>query len=67
MPRSAKLTLITDTPTAFFSGMIPGAISNFYTNNDVTIYLEPLAIWSHSKYIEKKVIKIIGDENKIEL
>jgi hypothetical protein len=52
MPNSVNLTLVTDTSTAFFSGMVPGAISNFYTNDDVTIFLKPLAKWSHSKYIE---------------
>jgi selenide,water dikinase len=67
MPKSVKLTLVTDTPTAFFSGMIPGAISNFYTDGDITIHLEPLAKWCHAEYIEKKVIRIVGDSNKIEL
>jgi hypothetical protein len=43
--------------------MVPGAISNFYNNDDITIFLEPLAKWSHAKYIEQKVIRIIGDHN----
>ena len=51
MPNSVKLTLVTDTPTAFFSGMIPGAISNFYTDDDITIHLEPLAKWCRAEYI----------------
>ncbi len=61
LPNAVNLTLVTDAPTAFFSGMVPGAISNFYTNDDITIYLEPLAKWSHAKYIEQKVTRIIGD------
>ncbi len=48
MPTSVRLTLVTDTPTAFFSGMIPGAISNFYTDDDITIHLGPLAEWCHA-------------------
>lgn len=41
--------------------MVPGAISKFYTDNDIKIQLEPLAKWCNAKFIEQKVIKIIGD------
>ena len=67
MPKSGKLTIVTDDPVAFYSEMLPGAVSNLYSNNDLIIHLEPLAIWSHAEYIKNKVIKIIGNENIIEL
>jgi hypothetical protein len=67
MPKSGRLTIITDEPVAFYSGMLPGAVSNLYVNNDITIHLEPLAIWSSAEYIHKKVIKIRGNENTVEL
>jgi len=47
--------------------MLPGAVSNLYINNDITIHLEPLAIWSNAEYVQKKVISIIGNENLIKL
>ena len=47
--------------------MLPGAVSNLYINNDLTIHLEPLAIWSNAEYVLKKVVSIIGNENLIKL
>ena len=67
MPKSVQLTIVTDEPVAFYSGMLPGAVSNLYINNDLTIHLEPLAIWSNAEYVQKKVISIIGNENLIKL
>ena len=31
------------------------------------VHLEPLAVWSHAKYIQKPVVKVIGKENKVYL
>jgi NADH dehydrogenase FAD-containing subunit len=31
LPATAKLTLITDNGLAFYSGMLPGAVSKLYT------------------------------------
>lgn len=65
MPDSVKLTLLTDSPRAFYSGMLPGAVCKFYVDNDITIHLEPLSKWCRAEYIEKKVIKIVANENRI--
>jgi NADH dehydrogenase FAD-containing subunit len=65
MPDSVKLTLLTDSPRAFYSGMLPGAVCKFYVDNDITLHLGPLATWCRAEYIEKKVIKVVANENRI--
>lgn len=67
MPNSVKLTLVTDAPTAFYSGMLPGAVCKFYTDNDIIIHLEPLAKWCRADFVHKKVTQIIGNDNRIYL
>jgi len=67
MPSSVELTIVTEAPVAFYSGMLPGAVSKLYTDNDITIHLKPLAKWCNAEYVEKRVTKIIGNENRIAL
>lgn len=65
MPSSVDLTIVTEAPVAFYSGMLPGAVSKLYVDNDITLHLKPLAKWCNAHYIEKRVTKIQGNENKI--
>lgn len=60
-----SLTLVTDSPVSYYSGMLPGSVSHLYTDDDIKVHLEPLAKWSNANYIHSKVVKIIGNENKI--
>ena len=45
--------------------MLPGSVSNLYTNQQLKIDLEPLAKWCRAEYVEKRVAKIVGKESKI--
>ena len=47
--------------------MLPGAVSELYTPEEIQIQLEPLAKWCKAEYIEKRVARICGDGNKVEL
>jgi selenide,water dikinase len=62
-----SLTLVTDGPLSFYSGMLPGSISELYTENDITVHLEPLAKWSNAGFINQKVERILADQNRIKL
>lgn len=35
LPDCAKLTLITESPVSFYSGMLPGAVSELYTPEEI--------------------------------
>lgn len=35
LPDTAKLTLVSNAPLAFYSGMLPGAVSHLYTPKDI--------------------------------
>lgn len=61
MPKSVKLTLVTDAAVALYSGMLPGAVCKFYDEDDLTIKLQPLASWCRAEYVHKKVTQIIGN------
>lgn len=60
-----KLTLITENPVSYYSGMLPGSVSELYTEDDIKVHLEPLSVWSQATYVEKKVSKIVAAENRI--
>jgi selenide,water dikinase len=61
------LTLVTESPISYYSGMLPGTVSKLYEEDDIKIHLEPLAKWCKAEYVEQRVTKIIGNENKLEL
>lgn len=59
------MTLVTESAVSFYSGMLPGTVSKLYTDEDLKVHLKPLAEWCNADYIEQRVVKISGDENKI--
>jgi len=62
-----KVTLINEAPLSYYSGMLPGSVSKLYTDDDIKIHLEPLAIWCAADYIEHRVAYIKADENRVYL
>lgn len=47
--------------------MLPGSVSDLYTDDDITILLEPLAKWCKAEFIDARVTRIEGNANKIHL
>lgn len=45
--------------------MLPGTVSGLYSDTDLQVDLEPLAKWCRADYVEKRVAKVVGNENKI--
>ena len=45
------LTLVSETPVSYYSGMLPGAVAGLYKNEDIMVQLEPLAEWSKATFI----------------
>ena len=62
-----EMTLVSESSTSYYSGMLPGSVSGLYTEKDLQIELEPLAIWSGANFIESRVKSISGNDNLIEL
>lgn len=48
---SYSMTLVSETPTSYYSGMLPGTVAGLYTEDDLQIALEPLAIWSGADFV----------------
>ena len=48
---NVDLTLVSDTEKSYYSGMLPGAVSKLYKNEDIMISLEPLAKWCNANWI----------------
>ena len=61
------MTLINEAPASYYSGMLPGSVSNLYQPADITIEMAPLAKWCGAEYIEKRLKKVHANENKLEL
>eukprot|EP00356_Strombidium_inclinatum_P012573 CAMPEP_0170486892 /NCGR_PEP_ID=MMETSP0208-20121228/5812_1 /TAXON_ID=197538 /ORGANISM="Strombidium inclinatum, Strain S3" /LENGTH=417 /DNA_ID=CAMNT_0010760979 /DNA_START=1 /DNA_END=1254 /DNA_ORIENTATION=+ len=62
-----EITLVTDNSQSYYSGMLPGSVSTLYKDEQIMVHLEPLAVWSHAKYIQQKVVKIEANKNRIHL
>jgi len=45
--------------------MLPGSVSKLYTEDDIKVHLEPLAKWCGANYVEQRVERIIGNENRL--
>lgn len=60
-----KLTLVSQGEKSYYSGMLPGSVSGLYTDEDITIHLPPLAAWCRADFIDAKVTKIEGNNNRI--
>jgi len=62
LPKSLRsavdLILINDGSEAYYSGMLPGAICEYYSPDQITIYLKPLAHYSRANFIDSKVCQI---------
>ena len=59
------LTLISDGDKSFYSGMLPGSVSQLYEPKDITVELAPLAKWCKAEYIDARVEKIEASANKV--
>jgi len=64
MPK-VQLTLVSEGPRSYYSGMLPGSVAHNYKDSDIMVHLEPLAKWCQAEWIDSKVTKIEGDANKI--
>ena len=65
LPPSTKLTLVSETSTAYYSGMLPGSAAGLYKNEQIQVHLKPLATYCNADFIEKRVAKVSGNENKL--
>ena len=47
--------------------MLPGAISQLYEPRNIQIDMAPLAEWCGAEYIEKRLLKVQANENRLDL
>ena len=63
--QNISMTLVTESPISYYSGMLPGSVSTLYKDDDIKVHLKPLAEYCGANYVEQRVDKIIGAENKL--
>jgi selenide, water dikinase len=51
LPPTCKLTLVSEAPMSYYSGMLPGASSRLYRDEQIMIMMEPLAKWCNADFI----------------
>lgn len=62
-----SLTLVSETPVSYYSGMLPGSVAGLYTEDDIKVQLAPLAAWCNAEFISQRVKKVIASANQLEL
>ena len=50
-----RLTLISDSPTAFYSGMFPGCVAGLYRPEEIQTELGPLCHWAGARFIRARM------------
>lgn len=66
-PDLIKLTIVSERDISYYSGMLPGTVSKLYNDEDLVVYLRPLAAWCQAEFIQQRVEKIMGAEQKLYL
>jgi hypothetical protein len=62
---NVEVILVSNYPTAYYSGMLPGCIAGLYTPEQVQIFLEPFCKWAGIQFIKATANKIIAEEKKV--
>lgn len=62
-----SMTIVSEKSDSYYSGMLPGTVANLYAEDDLKVWLAPLAAWCNANFIEQRVEKIVGAENKLYL
>lgn len=61
------LTIVSDGPRSYYSGMLPGTVAQLYTDDDIMVHLGPVAEWCKADFIDQAVTKIEANANKVHL
>jgi selenide,water dikinase len=67
LPAETQLTLVNEAPASYYSGMLPGSVSNLYKPSDITVEMEPVCKFVGARFVEQRVKRINATENKLEL
>eukprot|EP01130_Rhizamoeba_saxonica_P008899 TRINITY_DN3604_c0_g1_i3.p1 TRINITY_DN3604_c0_g1~~TRINITY_DN3604_c0_g1_i3.p1 ORF type:complete len:308 (-),score=48.13 TRINITY_DN3604_c0_g1_i3:315-1238(-) len=59
---SVELTLISDYPMAYYSGMLPGSIAGFYTESDISIDVISLCKYCNTRWIQGALVELNPEE-----
>src|SRR5437868_5103976 len=62
-----RVTLISDAPTAWYSGMLPGCVAGLYEPRQIQIELRPLARWAGARFIEARATGIDREARTVRL
>ncbi|NNE09119.1 MAG: selenide, water dikinase SelD [Gemmatimonadetes bacterium] len=54
-PRALRITLVSDGPTAYYSGMLPGALAGLYTAGETEADLVRLSRWAGVRFVQGRV------------
>lgn len=46
------LTIVSDGPRSYYSGMLPGTVAQLYADEDIMVHLGPVAEWCKADFID---------------
>lgn len=67
LPEGCKLTMVSEYPKSYYSGMLPGAVAGLYKPEELQIPLAPLSIFCGANFIQQKVTKIDATKSLLHL
>jgi selenide,water dikinase len=66
-PDDVQITLVSDAPTAYYSGMFPGCLAGVYQAEDIQIELDALCRWAGARFFRGRVTGIDSESKTIHI
>lgn len=66
-PRDVQLTLVSESSTAYYSGMFPGCLAGLYRPEQTQIELDPLCRWAGARFVRGRVRDIDPESRLVQL
>lgn len=64
-PPDVRLTLVSDSSHAYYSGMFPGLIAGLYRPDEVRMELRPLARWAGARFVRARVVDVDPEAREV--
>lgn len=66
-PSGVRITLVSESAFAYYSGMIPGCVAGLYSEAETRMELRPLCRWAGARFIEARVTGLDPEARRVHL
>lgn len=66
-PQTLRITLVSDGPTAFYSGMLPGALAGLYSAAETEVDLVRLTRWAGVRFVQARVTGLDRERKQVNI